>query len=56
LSQNEKEGGTLEVHEEGFVKFYVPLESRKEFFLTPYPEPEQKEVDRHKLFMDDHLD
>ena len=38
------------------IRFYFPLENKKDFFLTPHPEPKLRPIDKKELFMNDHLD
>jgi hypothetical protein len=35
----EKKTGTIELIDEGLVKYYMPLENFKEFYLTKNPQP-----------------
>ena len=49
--QMDEAGGCVELLDEGQIKYYFPLENRKEFFLTPHPNPEWLDKNKYSKIM-----
>ena len=43
-----KAGGAVELVEHGLIKYYLPLASRDDFYLTPHSDPEWKDPNKYK--------
>ncbi|CDW90238.1 UNKNOWN [Stylonychia lemnae] len=47
-SQMNELSGSAELIQDGKIKYYFPLENKKDFYLTPDPRPEQKNLYKYK--------
>lgn len=44
-------GGCIELMEDNRIKYYLPLDHKREFFLTPHPNPEWKDPSKYQNFI-----
>ncbi len=40
-------GGCVELMEDNKIKYYLPIDNRKDFFLTPHPNPKWKDASKY---------